>query len=62
MRPLFSEAHGAGRGWPFDLFQYSRLTYSIVLGGVLDKYVIDYARRHESIPAVEDFHFSDEDF
>lgn len=45
-----------------DLFQYSRLTYSIVLGGVLDRYVIDYARRHESIPAVEDFHFSDEGF
>jgi carboxyl-terminal processing protease len=45
-----------------DLSQYSRLTYSIVLGGVLDRYVIDYARRHESIPAVEDFHFSDEDF
>ena len=45
-----------------DLFQFSRLTYSIVLGGVLDRYVIDFARRHESIPAVEDFHFSDEDF
>ena len=29
---------------------------------MLDRYVIDYARRHESIPAVEDFHFSDEDF
>jgi carboxyl-terminal processing protease len=24
--------------------------------------VIDYARRHDSIPAVDDFHFSDEDF
>ena len=45
-----------------DLFQFSRLTYSIVLGGVLDRYVIDFARRHESIPAVEAFHFSDEDF
>ena len=45
-----------------DLFQFSRLTYSIVLGGVLDRYVIDFASRHESIPAVEDFHFSDEDF
>ena len=45
-----------------DLFQFSRLTYSIVLGGVLDRYVIDFARRHESIPAVEDFHFSDENF
>ena len=42
--------------------QYSRLVYSLVLGGVLDQYVIDFARRHESIPAVEDFYFSDEDF
>ena len=41
---------------------YSRLVYSLVLGGVIDQYVIDYARRHESIPAVDDFHFTDEDF
>ena len=41
---------------------YSRLVYSLVLSGVIDQYVIDYARRHESIPAVEDFRFSDEDF
>ncbi len=41
---------------------YSRLVYSLVLGGVLDQYVIDYSRRHDSIPAVEDFHFTDEDF
>ena len=41
---------------------YSRLVYSLVLGGVLDQYVIDYCRRHESIPAVDEFHFSDEDF
>ena len=41
---------------------YSRLVYSLVLGGVLDQYVIDYARRHESIPEVDDFRFSDEDF
>ena len=45
-----------------DIPQYSRLVYSLVLGGVLDRYVIDYARRHDSIPAVEDFHFSDSDF
>jgi carboxyl-terminal processing protease len=45
-----------------DVPQYSRLVYSLVLGGVLDRYVIDYVRRHPSIPAVEDFHFSDEDF
>lgn len=25
MRPRFSQVHGAGRGWPFDLFQQSRL-------------------------------------
>ena len=42
--------------------EYSRLVYSLVLGGVIDQYVIDYARRHESVPAVDDFHFSDEDF
>ena len=41
---------------------YSRLVYSLVLGGVLDQYVIDYARRHDAIPEVDDFHFSDEDF
>ena len=41
---------------------YSRLVYSLVLGGVIDQYVIDYARRHESIPAVDDFRFSDDDF
>ena len=41
---------------------YSRLVYSLVLGGIIDQYVIDYARRHDSIPAVDDFYFSDEDF
>ena len=41
---------------------YSRLVYALVLGGVIDQYVIDYVKRHESIPAVDDFHFSDEDF
>ncbi len=41
---------------------YSRLVYSLVLGGVIDQYAIDYVRRHESIPAVDDFHFSDKDF
>jgi hypothetical protein len=25
MKPRFSGLHGAGQGWPFDLFQYSRL-------------------------------------
>ena len=41
---------------------YSRLVYALVLGGVIDDYVIDFSHRHESIPAVEEFHFSDKDF
>ncbi|MBR1961279.1 MAG: PDZ domain-containing protein [Bacteroidales bacterium] len=45
-----------------DVPDYSRLVYALVLGGVIDQYVIDYSRRHENIPAVDDFHFSDEDF
>ena len=45
-----------------DAPAYSRLVYSLVLSGVLDQYAIDYARRHKSIPAVDEFHFGDEDF
>ena len=45
-----------------DLPEYSRLVYSLVLGGVVDQYVIDYSRRHDSIPAVGEFHFDDKDF
>ena len=42
--------------------EYSRLVYSLVLGGVLDQYVIDYSKRHAQIPAVDDFHYTAEDF
>ena len=45
-----------------DSPSYSRLVYSLVLGGVIDRYVIQYAKQHESIAPVGDFHFSDEDF
>jgi carboxyl-terminal processing protease len=45
-----------------DVPSYSRLVYSLVLGGVIDQYAIDFARRHESIPAVDDFHYGDADF
>ena len=45
-----------------DIPSYSRLVYSLVLSGVIDQYVLQFARKHESIPAVEDFHFSDADF
>lgn len=42
--------------------QYSRLAYSLVLGGVIDQYVLEFARKNKSIPAVDEFHFSDKDF
>ena len=45
-----------------DAPAYSRLVYSLVLSGVIDQYAIDYARRHMSIPAVDEFYFGDEDF
>lgn len=41
---------------------YSRLVYSLVLGGIVDQYALDYGRRHESIAALDDFHFSDNDY
>ena len=41
---------------------YSRIVYALVLYGVIDKYAIEFARKHDSIPAVEDFHLSDADF
>ena len=45
-----------------DVPSYSRLVYSLVLGGVIDQYVMQFARSHESIPEVDIYHFSDEDF
>ena len=43
--------------------KYSRLTYSVVYSGILEQYALEYVRKHPSIPAVEDFHFTDyEDF
>ena len=42
---------------------YTRLVYSLVLGGIIEQYAIDYCRKHESIPFLERFHFGDyEDF
>ena len=41
---------------------YSRLVYSLVLGGIVDQYALDYGRRHESIAVLDDFHFSDADY
>lgn len=44
---------------------YSRILYSLVLSGVIDDYVIEYSKTHDSIPALNDWHFDDvafEDF
>lgn len=40
---------------------YSRITYSLVLNGVIEQYALEYVRNHESIEAPEDFHFEDYD-
>ena len=45
-----------------DFREYSRLTYSLVTYGIIEQYALEYVRKHESIPAVEDFHFSDADY
>lgn len=45
-----------------DSPEYSRLVYSLVLSGVVDNYVLKFVREHDSIPALEDFHFTDKEF
>ena len=45
-----------------DVPTYSRLVYSLVLGGVIDQYVMEFARKHDSIAPVNEYHFSDDDF
>ena len=42
--------------------RYSRLVYSLVLNGIIDQYALEYGKKHESIPALEDFHFGDADY
>lgn len=42
--------------------KFSRVIYSLVLNGIIDEYTLDYVARHDSIPPVEEFHLSDEDF
>ncbi|MCQ2155604.1 MAG: S41 family peptidase [Bacteroidales bacterium] len=44
-----------------DTLRYSRIVYSLVYGGIIEQYALKFVRDHETIPAVEDFHFSDYD-
>ena len=45
-----------------DAPSYSRLVYSLILNGVIDRFVLQYVREHESIAPLEKFRLSDEDF
>ena len=45
-----------------DQKEYSRITYALVAYGVIEEYVLDYVRRHETIAPAEEFHFTDEDY
>ncbi|MCQ2182270.1 MAG: S41 family peptidase [Bacteroidales bacterium] len=42
--------------------EYSRLTYSLVLNGVVEQYALEFVKKHESIAPAKDFHLSDEDY
>ena len=41
---------------------YSRIVYSLVLSGIIDQYALDFVRRNDCIPEVDDFYFKDADF
>ena len=66
----FKTAHGRivrdGGGIAPDVVltdkEYSRITFALVAYGIFEDYALNYVRAHESIPAVEDFHFSDADY
>lgn len=42
--------------------EYSRIVYSLVLGGIVEQYALDYVRRHDSIAPADEFEFTDEDY
>lgn len=41
---------------------YSRLTYSLVLNGVVEQYALEFVKKHETIASAKEFHLSDADF
>lgn len=41
---------------------YSRLTYSLVVNGIIEQYAMKYVREHESIAPVESYHLSDAEY
>ena len=45
-----------------DAKDYSRLVYSLVAYGITEQYALEFVRRNDSIPAVEEFRLSDADY
>lgn len=41
---------------------YSRLTYSLVVNGIIEQYAMKYVREHESIAPVENYYLSDAEY
>ena len=42
--------------------KYSRTSYAAVYSGITSNYTIEYAKTHETIPALDKFHLTDEDY
>jgi carboxyl-terminal processing protease len=42
--------------------EYSRLTYSLVVNGIIEQYAMKYVRGHESITPADEYHLSDSDY
>ena len=42
--------------------EYSRLTYSVVMSGIVEQYALEFVRKHPSIAPLDDFHFTDSDY
>ena len=42
--------------------EYSRLTYSLVVSGVVEQYALEYVKSHRSIPQTEEFYLSDAEY
>ena len=41
---------------------YSRLTYSLVLNGVVEQYALEYVRKHVTIPPTDEFYLSEAEY
>ena len=42
--------------------EYSRLTYSLVVNGVVEQYALEYVKSHRSISPTEEFYLSDAEY